>query len=71
MTEYESVLLEWLNISNLIAEMAAGANTFIQKRICTLHLGCTFCFYPQLHRKYNWRGVELNTFDSSFYKNSL
>lgn len=60
MTEYESVLL---GISYPIAEMAAAANIFIQKRICSLHLGLTFCFYLLLYLKYNWRNVELNTFE--------
>ena len=46
----------------------AGANPFMQKRTCALHLGCTFCFYHQLHRKYNWRDAELNIFEPSFYK---
>lgn len=46
----------------------ADANPFTQKRTCALHLGCTFCFYHQLHRKYNWRDVELNIFEPSFYK---
>lgn len=45
-----------------------GANPFIQKRTCALQLGSMFCFYHQLHRKYNWKDVELNTFKPSFYK---
>lgn len=45
-TECESVLL---GISYPIDEMTAAANTFIQKRICSSHLGLTFWFYLQLY----------------------